>query len=158
MTDALSMRRRKLVRRAVRAALGAGLVMLLAPHAVAADPPRELYVIDAKRPAVAIVDPLAWKTVGSIPIPEDPTAAVLGKNGRHLYVLHRGLFKPGRGSSPGGAHVRGAADLERGVGCAGGHDSGLLRALPADRLGATLTITGADRRAWRRARATRVGV
>ena len=84
-------------RLAVSAVVGVCLLALSAPTARAAEPTRELYVVDAKRPAVAVVDPSTWSVLASIPIDADPTAALLGRRGRFLYVLHNGAFRPGGG-------------------------------------------------------------
>jgi DNA-binding beta-propeller fold protein YncE len=50
----------------------------------------QVYVVNSKKPSVAIVDVEQWKTVASIPIDAEPGWAETGPNGRFLYIVHRG--------------------------------------------------------------------
>jgi YVTN family beta-propeller protein len=57
--------------------------------------PNELYVINQKPASVSVLDPATWQITATIPLDPEPTAALLNREGRLLFVLHRGFIRPG---------------------------------------------------------------
>lgn len=70
------------------------IVLLSVLSARAIEPKREVYVVNTKPPSLAIVDTQDWKKIGSIPLDPEPTYAAISRDNSHLYVLHKGLYRP----------------------------------------------------------------
>jgi DNA-binding beta-propeller fold protein YncE len=63
----------------------------------AAEPLKELYVVQSKPPQVVVLDAVSGKSVASIPLQPDPQDAIFNGRRRILYVLH---FKHGSYDNP----------------------------------------------------------
>jgi YVTN family beta-propeller protein len=56
------------------------------------EPKAELYVLNVKPPSIAVVNTSEMKLASDIPLPGEPTYALMGPDNKHLYVLLDGLF------------------------------------------------------------------
>lgn len=57
------------------------------------EPKTELYVVNIKPPSVGVVNTSAMELAADIPLPSEPSYALMGPGNKHLYVLMDGLYR-----------------------------------------------------------------